>query len=600
MMWDRCCRNGQRVLFLFVILLGHTVAWGFVPISWTLQAKGCTRTLTNKKRPDILTARLSTESVVANFSSDDNAESREIVQAPPSLVGEDGPPRADEITAIAVPSARDILRFCIPAIGVWLCSPLLSLIDTSTVGLLAGTAQQAALNPATAVTDYSARVLSFLYTGTMNLVAQNKETAKPRVFGALHLSLLVGAGLGSILFVFASPMLKLLIGNEVLDPEVFLSALRYVRIRALGMPAAALIGTAQAVCLGMKDVRSPLYLILTASAVNLILDLLLVGNPNAWIGGAAGAAWATTASLYFAIALFFRFLGKEPQSSRAAFSTTVNYSKTRRRSIFRNLKWRIQGDLPTQGFLKDYLSFKNFLRLPDKETLTCFAPFVVPVTTTQVGRCSTYIAMGHVVSSSLGTISMAANQIITSIFYTLIPIADALSLTAQSFLPSIVAKNPSKEKANAIKATTMNLLKVAALKGIFLAGVVSCIPAACNFFTADFAVMMMVRKIVPVLLVIFSLHGVFCGSEGVLLAQRDLAFIGRMYAVYFAVVPFLMLKIKGAAQRGVPVDLGNVWNLFLGYQLFRITVWCGRVVWLQRKQNRESEYLSRNSSVIQI
>jgi len=33
------------------------------------------------------------------------------------------------------------------------------MIDTSAVGLYSGTAQQAALNPAVAVTDYSARTL---------------------------------------------------------------------------------------------------------------------------------------------------------------------------------------------------------------------------------------------------------------------------------------------------------------------------------------------------------------------------------------------------------------------------------------------------------
>jgi hypothetical protein len=54
------------------------------------------------------------------------------------------------------PDLKKILRFALPAIGVWLCNPLLSLIDTSCVGLLSGTAQQAALNPATAVTDYGA------------------------------------------------------------------------------------------------------------------------------------------------------------------------------------------------------------------------------------------------------------------------------------------------------------------------------------------------------------------------------------------------------------------------------------------------------------
>jgi hypothetical protein len=56
-------------------------------------------------------------------------------------------------------TVQKILRFAIPAVGIWLCNPLLSIIDTSSVGLMAGTIQQAALNPAVAVTDYSARCM---------------------------------------------------------------------------------------------------------------------------------------------------------------------------------------------------------------------------------------------------------------------------------------------------------------------------------------------------------------------------------------------------------------------------------------------------------
>lgn len=62
-------------------------------------------------------------------------------------------------TKIDSPPVSQILKFAIPAIGVWLCGPLLSLIDTSAVGLLAGTTHQAALNPAVAVTDYAALLI---------------------------------------------------------------------------------------------------------------------------------------------------------------------------------------------------------------------------------------------------------------------------------------------------------------------------------------------------------------------------------------------------------------------------------------------------------
>ena len=71
------------------------------------------------------------------------------------------------------PGVAKILKFAVPAIGVWLCSPLLSLIDTSAVGILSGTVQQAALN-------YAALLIAFMYTGATNLIAVGAGTRRRR------------------------------------------------------------------------------------------------------------------------------------------------------------------------------------------------------------------------------------------------------------------------------------------------------------------------------------------------------------------------------------------------------------------------------------
>ena len=69
------------------------------------------------------------------------------------------PPLEPSPVVIETPSIQKILSYTLPAIGVWLCGPILSMIDTAAVGLLSGTAQQAALNPAVSVTDYGALVV---------------------------------------------------------------------------------------------------------------------------------------------------------------------------------------------------------------------------------------------------------------------------------------------------------------------------------------------------------------------------------------------------------------------------------------------------------
>jgi Na+-driven multidrug efflux pump len=475
-----------------------------------------------------------------------------------------------------IPSVRRILSFALPATGIYLCSPLLSLIDTSTVGLLSGSNQQAALNPAASFTEYSNRLICFLYTGTTSLLAsikKNDEESKAGMLGSLQLSLIVGSILGITMFTFSKPLLRTLIGNDQIGSEVFDAALRYVRIRALGMPAAALLGTTQAACLGLQDVRSPLRIMGTAAFINLLADILLVRSPNQWIGGAAGASWATTLAQYAAAGMFFQRLWKQPISgSSSKGNATMKKSKESRITT-------------TKGFLSQTKFPRDLLRLPSKSTCRQFMPYVLPVTMTQIGRCAVYVAMGYTVSSSLGTKSMAAQQIISSVFYTLIPITDSLSLTVQSIFPSIFLRNaiPTSKSVMVMRKAILNLAWAAGLFGLLLSSMMATLPLGLRFFTSDPAVASLVNSIVPILVAVFTLHGVFCASEGILVARKDLTFLGRMYGMFFLVVPYLMLRVKHASSMGVHVELRSVWEIFFGYQAFRISAWVLRVLWLQKK-----------------
>ena len=483
-----------------------------------------------------------------------------------------------------------------------------------------------------------------MYTGTTNLVAaaqesdhgvKGKPTTTKTMIGAMQLSTYVGLGLGSILFIFARPLLTAIVGNGNISPAVFAAAMKYVRIRALGMPAAAIIGSAQAGCLGMQDIRSPLYVLLAAAIVNFCGDMLFVGSPHRLIGGAAGAAWATVFSQYAAVAFFMKWLTTKPKPkseprvmnlSKAIMEMTSSKSEgeTRRKKLQDSLSsfsvrggkteskrmklpkmpWRRrqqaaktnatepakkEKSFSVRGFLEGKFSGVDLVKFPNKETRKDFAPFMLPVTTTQVGRVSGYIAMSHVIASSLGTVSMAAQQVIVSLFYCLCPMADSLSLTAQSFIPSIAERRPSRERASVLKNTSKNFMKAGVVFGGAMMAAVCCIPLMSGFFTADPAVIALVNAVAPILLIFFSVHGVLCGSEGLLLGQKDLGYLGKMYAVAFAAVPYFMLRLKRVALAGTrAVDLTSVWTLFLGYQMARLVAWVGRVVLLQRRTDIEA------------
>jgi len=548
---------------------------------------------------------------------------------------------------IRVPSVKKIVSFAIPAIGVWLCSPLLSLIDTSAVGLLSGTSQQAALNPAVAVVDYAALLMAFMYTATTNLVAAAQEKdrqveGKPRtakmLIGSMQLSGYAGTFLGATLIIFSKVLLKAIIGNDALDPDVFLAAMKYVCIRALGMPAAVILGSAQAACLGMQDIRSPLYVLFAAAVVNLFGDMLFVGSTNPWIGGAAGAAWATVFSQYAALFMFLKWLRSKPNpkpvptpmpaepnvmnltdaimeltgpssskgsSRRKNFSQSLrsfgNWSSKKvngagkplfsRRSKAVKKKVTKEEDEPyfsTRGFLSGRFKKRNLFTFPPKDVTNEFAPYVFPVTVTSVGRVSGYVAMSHVVSSALGTVGMAAQQVIVSVFYCLTPIADSLGLTAQSFVPGLVEKKKSPERSAALKQTLINLNKAGFLFGAAMVSAIACLPLVSKFFTTDPNVIAQVNSVVPMLSVFFTVHAMFCGTEGFLLGRKDLGFLSKMYAGFFVVVPWCLLRVKRAALAGANVNLATVWTVFTGYQLVRVSSWFIRARFLLKRSERKS------------
>mmetsp|Transcript_11754 Transcript_11754/g.18097 ORF Transcript_11754/g.18097 Transcript_11754/m.18097 type:complete len:847 (+) Transcript_11754:169-2709(+) len=571
---------------------------------------------------------------------------------------------------INTPSVAKILKFTLPAIGVWLCSPVLSMIDTASVGLLSGTAQQAALNPAVSVADYGALVVAFMFTATTNLIAaaqaQDQDDGQgvdaPRttltLVTAMKLALVVGSFFGVGLSFFGNTLIQSLIGNDSLDPEVVAAALRYVRIRCLGMPAAVVIGTAQSACLGMQDVKSPLYVLLAAAVINFCGDVIMVPNANPWLGGAAGAAWATVFSQYGALIMFWRWMttrpkegvhkekglklnwkklggifgskkhgniiheedetkrvdvtqgimeltgtsaeGKSRRKQFRAFLGSKNLLKgIRLQSSYESLHSAkeeqpasVKSSPKTRGFLADgKLTFRDYLSISkiDVPTAKEFAPFVIPVTTTSIGRISGYIAMSHVASSTLGTFDMAAHQIIFSIFCCLTPIVDALSQVAQSFVPSIHGiKAKSEARANALRKTINNFRKVGACFGVLLVSLVSMIPLISRYFTSDPLVMQKVNGAIPGVALFLIVHGLMCGGEGSLLGQKDLVFLRNSYALFFFTVPAYMLRLKYRALAGLQtVGIGTMWAAFATYNVIRTTIWHARLAQLQRRTNRE-------------
>jgi len=147
----------------------------------------------------------------------------------------------------------------------------------------------------------------------------------------------------------------------------------------------------------------------------------------------------------------------------------------------------------------------------------------------------------------------------------------------------------------------LNILKAGVSFGTLMVGVVGVIPFLSKFFTSDPVVTGLVNMVIPQLVTFFAVHGIMCGMEGVLLAQKDLSFLGKMYGFFFLAVPFFMLRVKKAALAGVQsVNLSTVWKVFIGYQLFRTAAFSFRVASLQRKNELESNECEISEALIGV
>jgi hypothetical protein len=150
------------------------------------------------------------------ISGREESSSAEEIPRGGSSVLKDKPP--------AQPTWKDYRKFAIPCLALWVASPLLSLVDTSFVGLSAGAAesatQLAALGPATTFFDGATYLFAFLNVATTNLyssaIAQKGEAsdqAEAVVTTASRVALRCGIGIMLFLWAFARPLLALYIGS---------------------------------------------------------------------------------------------------------------------------------------------------------------------------------------------------------------------------------------------------------------------------------------------------------------------------------------------------------------------------------------------------
>ena len=399
------------------------------------------------------------------------------------------PPPSSELPAAAVPPSpqavdlgaeqpqlRDLLAFTVPSMGIWLASPLLSIVDVSVVGL-SSTAELAALAPATALCDSSSYGFTFLSVATTSLVARARARGDtPAAQSALKEALLIaaacGLALGAVLLLLAPQLIALYTGGAA-PPDMLRPAVAYSRIRALGMPFGLVMSVAQAAFLAVKAPQLPLLTVATASVVNLLGDCLLcVALPF----GAAGAAWATVAS----------------QAVGAAIITS-----------------RLR--VPVAAGQPSLLGVERLGWLPRAEAVVRMVRLGGPVCLL-IAIKILLISVGiSGAATRLSPTASAVHAVMMTLLIFFGTFGDGISAAAQSFLPALLGR-PA-----AAFAFCRMLLATATVIGLMNCACAGVLPVlAPEVFTTSPAVIDGMRQLAPVMCAALVLHCTSMATEGLL------------------------------------------------------------------------------------
>ena len=390
------------------------------------------------------------------------------------------------------PHDREIRRIAVPALGALAAEPLYLLVDTAVVGHL-GTRQLAALAIAATALTTLVSLCIFLTYGTTAQVARMHGAGDAERAGRLAAQALwLASGLGVLLalacVLLADPLVALLGGRG----ETAALAARYLRISAAGLPPALIALAGQGYLRGIRDLRTPLLIVVAAQVVNVVLELWFVYGLGWGLDGSAAGTVIAQAAMG---AMFAWLLVRQPASSRRP-----------QRSLLAPIA-RISGQL--------------FVR--SAALLVAFAT-------------------ASAVIARVGDASLGAHQIAMNLFAFMALVLDAIAIAAQVLVGrGLGAGDAAGTRAIAARAIGWSLVAGCLFAALLLA-LAGTLPRA---FTSDPAVIERAHAIWPMLALMQPLAAVVFALDGVLIGAGDTRYLAgsMLLAGLGAYVPVALLAL---------------------------------------------------------
>lgn len=190
--------------------------------------------------------------------------------------------------------ARIIFNFTVPVFIGNLFQQFYSMVDTIVVGKFVGTKALAAVGSTGTINFLIIGFLLGMTAGFTVLTSQrygarDMDGMRKTVAMAGILSIIVSAVMTVISMVFMRPLLTLMNTPE----DIFEGAYTYIMIICAGIAAQVLYNLLSSILRALGNSKTPLYFLILAATLNVVLDLVFIINFHM---GVAGAAYATVIS----------------------------------------------------------------------------------------------------------------------------------------------------------------------------------------------------------------------------------------------------------------------------------------------------------------
>ncbi|KAL7527794.1 hypothetical protein ACHAXR_002132 [Thalassiosira sp. AJA248-18] len=379
-----------------------------------------------------------------------------------------------------------MLKFAIPALGIYLTNPLLSNIDNAFVGRTVGAVGLAALSPATLCIDQILYLFSFLSRAATGLAAReynsptntSQEEAKTRMKDAASPALSVAVFCGavlSIVYAFRAP--SILTALKVADiPMLHESATSYIHWRGAISWAAMAQNVLLTIFMVTKDAMTPLKILTCAAMLNIAGDALLCSWPLRM--GCGGAAAATAFATLFSSGWMVRAL--------------------RQRGVLPRLK------VPNGKECRELLSFTG------------------PLLAITLTRMAGFINMQRRAMMIGTTESLAGYQLCSNLLIFFILFGEPLSQLGQTKLPALIDANETEEAMATFKSIL--ILSTFAAVGVGTAAYLTALLGP-GLFSSNVAVQAVAKSTAPYLFFAVSQTIVGIAVDGAMLASRDFGFM---------------------------------------------------------------------------